>query len=184
MANPIADSTTQLLEQMDAQVRAEAERQVAESSVRAPGFELSLAEEINLAKAVKAVAAVDGLSREELTGLKFLMIMSALPYDVQQHVLGFDTSGVSVEHASELFPPGSQKACYLLSGATTVAAMDGLSQEEEATARELGERLKLEAKLVNVLIAEARATGRAMSKGDHELVDELKRLRAALFGYV
>ena len=184
MTNPIADSTERLLATLDADARAQAEAQVGEHSVRADGFTLSLAEEINLAKAVKTIAGVDGLSREERTGLKFLMIMSALPFDIQQHVLDFDTEGVTMEHASALFDPGSQKACYLLSGAATVAAIDGLSAEEEASARELGRRLKLADKLVNVLIAEARATGLAMSKGDHELVDELKRLRIALFGYL
>ncbi|PRP91272.1 hypothetical protein ENSA5_56850 [Enhygromyxa salina] len=184
MTNLISDSTRRLLDDMDPKVRAEIERGVAENSVRAPGFELTLEEEINLAKAVKAVAAVDGLSREEMTGLKFLMIMSALPYDIQQHVVEFELDRVTLEDASGLFPPGSQKACYLLSGATTVAAMDGLSAQEEASARELGAQLELADKLVNVLIAEARATGMAMRKGDHELVDELKRLRAALFGYV
>lgn len=184
MANPISDSTKRLLDDMDPRARDDAEREVAVNSVRAAGFRLSLAEEINLAKAVKVIAGVDGLSRAELTGLKFLMIMSALPYAIQQHVIEFQTEGVTVEHASELFAAGSQKGCYLLSGATTVAAADGLSAEEEASARELGKRLKLADKLVNVLIAEARATGLAMRKGDAELVDELKRLRVALFGYL
>lgn len=184
MANPISDSTTRLLDDMDDDVRASTQRGVAENSVRAPGFELSLEEEINLAKAVKTVAAVDGLSREELAGLEFLMIMSALPYAAQEHVRAFDTRSVEPEHVSELFPPASQKARYLVSGATTVAAIDGLSPEEEGSARELARRLELPADLVDVIIAEARATGLAMRKGDHELVDELKRLRRALFGYM
>lgn len=184
MTNPIADTTAALLDAMDAEQRATAEAEVQENSSRASGFSLSLAEEINLAKAIKTVAAVDGLSREELSALKFLMIMSALPYDAQQHVVGFETEGVTLEHAAELFPPGSQKACYLLSGAATVAAMDGLSEDEERSARELGERLQLPERVISVLIAEARATGLAMRKGDRELVDELKRLRAALFGFV
>ena len=184
MGNPIAESTERLLADMDPDARASAEREIAEHSVRPAGFELTLSEEINLAKAVKVLAAVDGLSREELGGLKFLMIMSALPYEVQRHVIEFETEGVSIEHTSELVPAGSRKAGYLLSGATTVAAIDGLSEEEERSALELGERLQLERKLVDVLIAEARATGTAMAKGDQELVEQLKQLRGALFALV
>jgi tellurite resistance protein len=183
MPNPIADSTTQLLAELDPEDRFTAERDLAENSVRPAGFALSLAEELNLAKAVKYVASVDGLSREELAALEFLMIMSALPYWAQQHVRNFDTTVVTLEQVAELFPPGSQKACYLLSGAATVSAIDGLSDEEEKSARELARKLALPDKLVNVLIAEARATGLAMRKGDQELVSELKRLRQALFGY-
>ena len=181
MANPISASTDRLLAAMDPETLAAAQREVAENSVRPAGFELSLADEINLAKAVKVLAAVDGLSREELSGLKFLMIMAALSYDIQRHVLEFETEGVSIEHASELAGAGGRHAGYLLSGATTVAAMDGLSVQEERSAIELGARLKLDDKLVGVLISEARATGLAMRKGDQELVEELKRLRASLF---
>ena len=182
MANPIADSTTRLLAEMDPEARAAAEKALAEQSVRPEGFELSLEGEINLAKAVKVLAAVDGLSREELTGLKFLMIMAALPYDVQRHVIEFETEGITIEQVADLAPVGSQKAGYLVSGATTVAAMDGLSDEEEQSAIELGQRLELDSNLVQVLIAEARATGLAMQKGDQELVEELKKLRSALLG--
>lgn len=183
-SNPIADTTAALLDAMSPEARAAAEVEVREGSSRAAGFELSLAEEINLAKAIKTVAAVDGLSREELAALEFLMIMSALPYEAQQHVVAFETRDVTVDHAAELFPPGSQKACYLLSGAVTVAAMDGLSDDEARSARELGERLQLPERVIKVLIAEARATGLAMRKGDRELVDALRRLRAELFGFL
>jgi DNA-binding transcriptional regulator LsrR (DeoR family) len=183
MSNPISDTTAALLDSLDAELREQAEADVRSNSKRAAGFELSLAEEINLAKAIKTVAGVDGLSREELAALEFLMIMAALPYDAQQHVVGYQTEGTTLEHVAELFPPGSQKACYLVSGATTVAAMDGLSADEERSARELGERLQLSDRVVSVLIAEARAMGLAMRKGDRDLVDELERLRAALFGF-
>ncbi|NJK31777.1 MAG: hypothetical protein HC927_04770 [Deltaproteobacteria bacterium] len=66
---------------------------------------------------------------------------------------------------AELFPLGSQLACEVLSGAVTVSAIDGLSVEEEAYARELGRALGFSDKLVGVMVAEARATGLAMHDG-------------------
>lgn len=183
MANPIADSTAASLAQLDPKARAEAEASVARNTLRATGLELTLAEEICLAKAIKFVAATDGLSREETTALRFLMIMAGIPPALQREILDFELAGVTHEHVAELFPPRSRRACYLLSGSTTVAAIDGLSDDERAAAEELGRRLDLEPRLVTVLITEARATGMAMGRGDEEMVAVLQDLREALFGY-
>ena len=183
MTNPIADSTERLLATLDADARAQAEAQVGEHSVRADGFTLSLAEEINLAKAVKTIAGVDGLSREEVTGLKYLLIMSGVDPNVQEHVLGFDASTTHVDDVAALFPAASRKACYVLSGTTTVAAIDGLSEEERDFAIDLGASLGLRATLVHLLIAEARATGRAMADGNQDMVNELVRMREAMYDF-
>lgn len=177
MANPIAETTQIYLDAMDPTARGLAEDELLAATLRAPGYKLDLESEINLFKAIKCVASVDGLSREELTGLKFIMIMAGLQPSEQQHILAFDGIGVEVEHVADLFPGGTRTACYVLSGATTVAAIDGLSNDEESYARELGLRLGLSAKLVEVMIAEARATGMAMHEGNHKLVPELIKLR-------
>jgi hypothetical protein len=180
MANPIAESTQRHLDAMDPTARGLAEDEVMAATLRAPGHKLDLESELNLFKSIKCVASVDGLSREELTGLKFIMIMAGLLPDQQRHVLEFDGKGVDIEHVAELFPAGTRASCYVLSGATTVAAIDGLSEDEERYVRELGLRLGLPARLVEVMIAEARATGRAMHEGNQPLVVELIKLRQAI----
>ena len=180
MANPIAASTQLHLDSMDPTARGQAEDEISTATLRAPGHKLDLEQELNLFKAIKCVASVDGLSREELTGLKFLMIMAGLQQAEQKHVLAFDNLGVAAEHVAELFPGGTRTACYVLSGAVTVAAIDGLSDDEESYARKLGLELELPAKLVEVMIAEARATGLAMHAGNQPLVDELIKLRQAI----
>jgi hypothetical protein len=180
MANPIAESTQIHLDAMDPIARGLAEDELLAATLRAPGHKLDLEAELNLFKAIKCVASVDGLSREELTGLKFIMIMAGLQPGEQRHILEFDGAGVEVSHVAELFPGGTRTACYVLSGATTVAAIDGLSDDEQRYVRELGLRLQLPAKFVEVMIAEARATGRAMSEGNQPLVVELIKLRQAI----
>lgn len=182
--NPIAESTEQFLADLAPARRKQAEHDLLRDSVRPEGVDMSLADEINLAKAVKCVAGADGLSVEELTGLKYLMIVSGLPLVAQQHVESFDASTTHVEEVAALFPPASRKACYVLSGVTTVAALDGLSGEERDFAVELGASLGLSATLVELLIAEARAMAIAMKLGQQPLVAELARMREALYDYV
>lgn len=183
MANPIAESTAQFLATLDAAEREHAEHVMLRDSVRPEGVAMDLADEINLAKAIKTVAGADGLSREELTGLKFLLIISGLPPSAQRHVLDYDASTSRVDDVAALFPPASRKACYVLSGTTTVAALDGLSEDERTTCLELGASLGLSPSLVELLIAEARATGLAMHEGNQPIVNELLRMREALYDF-
>lgn len=184
MANPIAESTERFLAGLAPARREQAEHDLLRDSVRPEGVEMALADEINLAKAVKCVAGTDGLSVEELAGLKYLMIISGLPVLAQQHVEIFDASTTRVEDVAALFPTASRKACYVLSGVTTVAALDGLSSEERDFAVELGANLGLSATLVELLIAEARAMALAMKLGNQELIAELARTREALYDFV
>ncbi|MCH9686543.1 MAG: hypothetical protein K0V04_34235 [Deltaproteobacteria bacterium] len=184
MANSIAASTRAYLDSLDVTVREAAEAAVRANSVRVSGLELSLEEELNLAKAVKFVAGADGVSVEELTALKFLMIMASIPNELQKHVVDHEAVGGTLDDVGRLFPPASHKAAYVLSGATTVAAVDGLSAEEETKARQLGAGFGLETALCDALIAHARAMGLAMSRGDRELVEELERLRVVLLSRV
>ncbi len=181
--NPIAVSTREFLATLAPAELERAEHELLRESVRAEGVEMGLADELNLAKAVKVVAGTDGLSVEELTGLKYLMIVSGLPILAQEHVAGFDASTCRVDDVAALFPPASRKACYVLSGVTTVAALDGLSADERDFAVELGASLGLSATLVDLLIAEAKAMAKAMKLGNVELVAELARVREALYDF-
>ncbi|NVB39345.1 hypothetical protein G6O69_15995 [Pseudenhygromyxa sp. WMMC2535] len=182
--NPIAESTARFLEQLDPGERERAEQVMLRDSVRAEGVAMSLADEINLTKAIKCVAGIDGLSREELVGLKYLLIISGLPQSIQQHVLDFDASTTRVDDVAALFPPASRKACYVLSGTATIAAIDGLSDEERDFCVELGASLGLAPALVEALVAESRATGLAMHEGNQGMVTELMRLREAIYDLV
>ena len=183
MSNPIAESTDSFLATLAADEREQAEHELLRESVRPEGVAMTLADEINLAKAVKCVAGADGLSVKERTGLKYLMISSGMPLVAQQHVLDFDASTSRSDDVASLYPAASRQAYYVLSGVTTVAALDGLSTEERDFAVELGASLGLSATLVDLLIAEAKAMALAMDRGDGELVGELARVREALYDY-
>lgn len=184
MGNPIAESTEAFLSGLNATVREAAEEAVSSSSLRTTGVELTLREELDLAKAIKYVASVDGFSRQERSSLQFLMIMSGIPNQIQQEVLDFDVEGITLEHVSELFPPASRRAACVLSGAATVAAFDGLSPEEEARTWALGRGLGLADPIIAALVANARALGLAMNEGDRDVVEALERQRRALLATV
>jgi hypothetical protein len=184
MGNPISESTEVFLSQLNPTVREAAEEAVASNSLRTTGVTLTLHQELELAKAIKYVASVDGFSAEERSSLQFLMIMSGIPNAIQQDVLDFDVSGVTLDHVSELFPRASRRAACLLSGAATVSAFDGLSAPEEARSRALGRRLGLGEPTIEALIANARALGEAMRKGERDEVEALERRRQLLLSVV
>jgi hypothetical protein len=184
MGNPIAESTEIFLSGLNPTVREAAEEAVSSSSLRNRGVELTLREELELAKAIKFVASVDGFSRQERSSLQFLMIMSGIPNQIQQDALDFDVEGTTLEHVSELFPPSSRRAACVVSGATTVAAFDGLSPAEEARSRALGRGLGLAEPIIDALVGNARALGLAMNQGDRDEVEALERQRRVLLATV
>jgi hypothetical protein len=184
MGNPIAESTEAFLSGLNPTVREAAESAVSSSALRTTGVDLTLREELELAKAIKYVASVDGFSQGERSSLQFLMIMSGIPNQIQKDVLDFDVEGVTLEHVSELFPPTSRRAACVLSGAITVSAFDGLSPQEEARSRALGEQLGLSTTTIDLLVANALALGQAMGKGDRTEVEALEGQRRALLATV
>jgi hypothetical protein len=181
--NPIAETTSKFLASLSADEIDRAEQELLRESVRAEGVDMSLADEINLGKAIMCIAGADGFSREEMTGLKYLLIISGLPSVVQQHILAFDASTSRVDDVAALFPHASRKACYVLSGTTTVAALDGLSDDEREFAVELGASLGLPPTLVHLLITEAKAMAMAMQAGNQEMVTALMRVREAIYDF-
>jgi hypothetical protein len=64
-----------------------------------------------------------------------------------------------------------------------VAALDGLSDDERDFAVELGASLGLSPTLVTLLILEAQAVATAMQQGNQVMVDELMRMREAIYDF-
>jgi hypothetical protein len=184
MLNPIADTTEALMRQLDPQTIDDARASVRIRSLESNGEEIELEDSINLIKGAKYLAAADGISNAEETGLKLLMRKYGMPELVTQHVLKFDVSKVQTHHIGELVPPRSRKACFLLSSIVAIAGLDGLSDEELADARKAGTALGLEPKLVALIVAEAKASVYGMLKGDRSLLGQLMEVRRAIFALV
>lgn len=181
MHNPISATTFAYIESLEPAVRSAAASAVSEGNPS--GLSLSLQQVIDLAKSIKVVAATDGFSRDELGALEFMMIMASIPHEVQQHVVDFDVSELSVEHVGELFTSSSRLASYVLSAATTVAAFDGLSDLELGQARALADRLQIPPRVSEALIAHGWALGLAMQRGDSAVVRSLLSAREAMLGW-
>jgi hypothetical protein len=184
MSNPIIDTTDALLRQLDARTIADARDAIRVRSLESTGEVLGLEECINLIKGAKFLAAADGLSNAETTGLKLLLRKYGMPEVISEHVLKCDVSKVEARHIGELVPARSRRACFLLSGMISIAGLDGLSDEELEGARKAGSALGLEPKLVALLVAEAKASVYGVLKGDQSLLNHLMEVRRAIFALV
>jgi hypothetical protein len=184
MANPIIDTTDILLRQLDARTIADARDAIRVRSLESTGEVLGLEESINLIKGAKYLAAADGLSNAETTGLKLLLRKYGMPDLISEHVLKFDVARVESRHIGELVPTRSRRGCFLLSGMISIAALDGLSDEELDGARKAGAALGLEPKLVTLIVAEAKASVYGVLKGDQSLLGHLMEVRRAIFAMV
>ena len=184
MANPIADSTRALMRTIDERTTADARSAVRNRSMEATGEVIDLEASINLIKAAKYLAAADGLSTAEETGLKMLMRKYGLPDAVVSHVLAFDVATVAPEHIGELADERSREACFLLSSMIAIAGLDGLSDDELADARKAGEALGLEPKLVALIVAEALASVYGVLRGDRSMLNHLMGVRRAIYAFV
>ncbi|PRP97383.1 hypothetical protein [Enhygromyxa salina] len=182
--NPILASTRALMAQLDDQTIDDARDSVRARSTESNGEAIALEDAINLIKAAKYLAAADGLSNAEVTGLKLLMRKFGLPDPVVQHVLAFEVAELSSAHIGELARPRSREACFLLSGMIAIAAIDGLSDDELADAHEAGAALGLEPKLVTLIVAEAKASVYGVLRGDRALLKQLMSVRRAIFALV
>ncbi|PRP89970.1 hypothetical protein ENSA5_69110 [Enhygromyxa salina] len=183
-SNPIAETTESLMQQLDEQTIADARASVRVRSMESTGEAIGLEDSINLIKAAKYLSAADGLSTAEETGLKLLMRKYGLPSKVVEHVLDFDVSRVAAEQIGSLAPPRSRQACFLLSGMIAIAALDGLSDEELADARQAGAALGLEPKLIALIVAEAKASVYGVLKGDRSMLNHLMGVRRAIYAFV
>ena len=82
-------------------------------------------------KAVKAIAAADGLSEDEHERLRFQMDALEVPAEVREEVEAFDPAAASLDELLASFPKGGPEARNLLVAAIGVAVVDGYSAEEK-----------------------------------------------------
>ncbi len=184
MPNPIYTSTQRVLAALDPSTLEAARLGVRVRSLELHGEELGLEDQINMIKAAKYLSAADGLSNAELTGLRMLMRRYKLPDAVVSDVLEFDVDAITPQDIGELAGVRSRQACLMLSGMIGIAALDGLSDDELARAREVGAAFGLPGKLVAAIIAEAKASVYALLRGDASMLDELREVRRAIFAFV
>ncbi|MFY0535621.1 hypothetical protein [Nannocystis pusilla] len=133
--NPILASVQGLLAGLDDETYRNVELSVRDHAVHGLGAEISVETELHLILLSKYMAAADGVSGAEVTGLKRLMDRHGLPEVAQRHLLEFDVSTVRPEHVAEVVQPHSSLALYILSGGTLLAALDGLSGAERTRVR-------------------------------------------------
>lgn len=188
MTNPIVAQTQAFLDAMRAEAPDAVERACASArahSLATYGVELSLEEEAYLAIAVKFVAAVDGLSPLELSGLQRLIQRYDTPEQFVAFIGAFDVRALSFEAVAELFERGSDKAKRVLSGAVLVACLDGgdggLSPTERELALQIASRLGLDPLLVEVYEARAQLDLLAFVRDDPELSEAATHLRHVLW---
>lgn len=183
MANRIFDSTQAAIARLDPATLSAARASVRVRSLEANGEEVSLEDQINTIKAAKYLSAADGLSNAELMGLRLLMRKYSLPEALVIDVLEFDVERITPEDIGQLVDHRSRRACHMLSGMVAIAALDGLSNEELVGAREVGAAFGFQPKLVTLIVAEAKASVYALLRGDSSMLDELRRVRQAIFAF-
>ena len=173
MQNPFVESIRAIVADLDPEgVAAEA----AEG-----GLALTLEESIGLALVARHIAASDGLSDAESSGMRALLEHYRVPEPLHAAVMRADLRGAGDVHVRAIVPPQSAKAAHLLSGVAFIAARDGLSGEERDRLLRLGAALGLARPLVDALLAESEAAVLASVRGDRATLSKLDRLRAALF---
>lgn len=188
MTNSIVAQVRTFLDTMQAEQPEKVERATASARAHSKvtyGVELSLEEEAYLAIAVKFVAAVDGLSPLEFTGLRTLMERYGPPEEFIAFVEAFDVRALSYELIGELFEHGSDKAKRVLSGAIFVACLDGgregMSDAERELSLNIATQLGLDPVLVEVYEARVHLDLYAITREDPELHEITTRLRHVLW---
>jgi len=181
MSNPFHDSAQTLLASLDDAVAEQLKSAAQRSSRYAAGIELTIQEVIGLALVARHIAATDGLSTAESNGMRALLSHYGVPPVAQDQLMAIDLSAANDEHVSELVPAGSAKAMYLVNGVATIAARDGLSDEELERIAEIGASVGLSQAMTDALTAEAEAAILASIRGDGAMLDKLDKLRDALF---
>ena len=181
MSNPFIDSARTFLASLDTSIAAQLKDDARKGSQTAAGVELTIEEVIGLALVARHIAATDGLSNAESNGMRALLTHYGVPAAAQEHLMEVDLSAATDEHVRELVPAGSAKAMYLVNGVATIAARDGLSEEEQGRIAAIGAQVGLKQAMVDALTAQAEATILASIRGDGAMLDKLDKLRDALF---
>jgi hypothetical protein len=152
MGNKITETTNTLFAKLAAekpQELKEAEERNFKATQELHADPFTLAESLNLAKAIKYISSVDGFSPQEAQGLNYFLKTTQAPDFVLKSVEDFDVSGVTMDDVVALYPSGSLKAKQLINGIIVVAICDGFSNEEREATLKLAQRIGLRPELVH-----------------------------------
>ena len=178
--NPIRAKRERLLASLSVDEREALEAFAGERSRLVSGSAFTVAELVDLALAVKYVAAVDGLSKPESKGLALSIQSHGLPEPFRTFILDADLDGVDAGHIAELFSHDPAKARYVLYGAIQIAQYDGFSGPERELALTIADRLELPRSLVDLYAAETRLALMAFERRDNDLLAAVRALRKAI----
>lgn len=143
----------------------------------------SRGEALTMLRAIKAVAAADGLSEGEERRLREHMADMGAPADVRAEVGGFDPAATTLGEILRDVPRGAAgvaQARRILVGAVAVAVVDGYSERERAAVREAASLLGVPRQWVEALEASARLGWMIEATGDDAMADVWGELQAAL----
>lgn len=184
MPNPIdktSDAFLRRISETSLEAVKRVEQTVTSMFERRFGQQLTLKEGLQHLKAVKVIASVDGYSSEEEKGLRRVMKRLDMPESVVEEVLQFDVESVRLSDLIESVPPGSWKAKAIISGALTVAMLDGLSDKERGAVRHAATLMGLSNDLVDAYEARIRLENLIEARQDPELAEASRQLRVALW---
>ena len=147
----------------------------------APLLPLTWGEAMGVLKAIKLIAAADGLSHKEEETLHRRLEAIDVGPDEQQILREFDTDSKDLEtFLTEHFATDPTHARYLLISAVAVAQVDGYSEAEAASVRHLAERLGVSPGYVRAVEAVGRLGAVIWDRDDDELADGWRELRDSL----
>src|SRR5262245_3464914 len=112
-------------------------------------IDLTPAQVLQYGKAVKVIAAADGLSEKEQRAIEARLNMLGVPEDDRKEILGFDVRGANLKDMLKDFPARWAKA--VLYSALAIAGMDGLTESERASVMTAAELLGVDANVVRAL---------------------------------
>ena len=141
---------------------------------------LSLEYGVKMLKAVKVLAAADGLSGIEQAGIRRRMQELGIPADVREEIEAFDTTTTTLDEVLQDFPRGGIEARYLIVAAISVASVDGYSDDEKVLIRECAGKVGLSEEYVSVLEASEKVARMVELLQDTELAEAWMELGRSL----
>jgi len=141
---------------------------------------LTLEQGIKILKAVKVMAAADGLSGIERAGIRRRMVELGIPRAVQEEIESFDAESVELDEILKDFRRGGRQARYLIIAAISVASVDGYSDQEKGLVRSAAGRVGISEQFVTVLEAAEKVARMVELLQDPELAEAWQDLGASL----
>jgi len=181
MGVSIAESSRELMAELDHMTLHRAEVSATTCSRQALGQALPLCELLELLLAAKVLAVGDDFARGEAQGLRMWLTRHGMPMIVQQRLLDVDPTALELEELHARLPTDRLQARRLFWLVVSLACFEGLRPGPRARAEALGQRLGLPLSLVRVLVEEAEVAVCALLQGDDSLLRRLTALRSAIF---